>query len=262
MPKQKKNIIAALDIGSTKIICMIAQLIGNGEFKVLGVGYTAAQGIKAGKVANMQSVCTCISKAVEIAEKEARVKIDRVYMSVSATHILSKRMGASVIVKGHEINHKDVNNLVFQIEDKYSENGFEIIQYFPCEYTLDGVTGIDNPLGMVGEKLSCDFSLLLSPTAAINNLEQCVNKCQLSVDNYVASPYAAALACLSDDERDIGSVFIDFGGNVTSFSVFYKGIMIFSDSIAIGGNHITQDLAMGLNTDYQTAERLRFSMEE
>jgi cell division protein FtsA len=257
MPRQKRNIIATLDIGSTKIICMIAQLIGNGEFKILGVGYTAAQGIKAGKVANMQTVCSCISKAMEIAEKEARVKIERTYVSVSATHVLSKRMGANIIVKGHEINHKDVNNLIFQLEDKYGENGFEIIQYFPCEYTLDGVTGIENPLGMVGEKLSCDFSLLLSPTAAVNNLEQCMTKCQLSVENYVASPYAAALACLSDDERDIGSIIIDCGGGVTSFSLFQKGKMMFSDSIAIGGNHVTQDLAMGLNTDYKTAERLK-----
>ncbi|RZI47692.1 cell division protein FtsA [Rickettsiales endosymbiont of Peranema trichophorum] len=257
MSKQRKNVIAVLDLGSSKVVCFIAKISVHGRLEVLGVSHHISNGIRAGIVSDLKAIEKSILQSIEAAEKMAGERIHKVFISISSNNLLSHRVTSDITITGHEINAKDLNKLLFQILDRFNEQDMEVIHFFPYNYTLDGNRGIESPLGMYGNKLSCDFHILSGHTSTLLNIANSAAKSHLEVESYVSSSYASGLACLTPDERSLGVTLIEFGGGCTSISVFYNGWLIFTDGLPIGGISITNDLARVLCTDFASAERVK-----
>lgn len=257
MAKPRHSVVSILDIGSTKIVCLIARIAQSGKIEVIGIGHNGSQGIKAGRITDIKAAEICIVQAVEAAEKMAGERIKKVYLNISSNNLISQRLSSELMVTGHEINDKDLNRLLFQILDRFNDQDLEIIHSFAYDYMLDGNRGIENPLGMYGNKLLGDFHVLSAPTTHILNTNSCLSRCQLEVENYMSSSYASGLSCLTPDEMSLGVLQIEFGGGCTSVSVFNNGHLLYTDAVPIGGMHVTNDLARGLSTDFLTAERIK-----
>ena len=257
MARQKNKIIAVLDIGSTKVACFIAKLNMRTELEVIGIGHNASGGIRAGNITDVKALEMSIIQAVDAAETMAGERIQSVYVTLPSNYLLSKIVTSDIVVTGHEINTRDINKLSSQIIDKYAQRNQEVIQDFDFDYMLDGNRGIESPLGMYGDKLTGYFHVLAVPANSLKNLSACLARCQLDVEMYLSASYASGLACLSDDEMELGVTLIEFGGGCTSVSVFKHGNIIYTDAVPIGGINITNDIAIGLSTDFANAERLK-----
>lgn len=256
MPKQRNNIVAILDLGSSKVACFVAK-VGGGVTEILGIGHHISQGVKAGIITDVKATEKSMLHAVETAEKMAGEAIQKVYIGISSNNLLSSRVNSELVVSGHEINEKDLNKQLFQALDRFNDQEIEVIHSLPYDYMLDGNRGINSPLGMYGNKLSCDFHILSSQTSILLNIANCAARCQLEVENYMSSSYATGLACLTADEMDLGVTLLELGGGCTSISIFNRGKIIFTDGVALGGINVTNDIARGLCTDYANAERLK-----
>ena len=257
MPKQRSNIIGVLDVGTSKIVCFIARIGFHGKIEVLGIGHHVSAGIKAGIITDIKLLEKSIAASVESAEKMSGESIQRIYVSLSASNCLSQVMSSEIMVTGHEISERDEKKLFFYILDKFTEQGLEVIHTFAYEYVLDGNRGISSPIGMYGNRLSCDYHIISAQASGLMNMVNCVARCQLEIDNYVCAPYAAGVACLHPDEMKLGVTLIEFGGSCTSISVFHNGHLVFMDSVNMGGINITNDIACILSTDFASAERVK-----
>ncbi|MBA8666737.1 cell division protein FtsA [Holosporaceae bacterium 'Namur'] len=257
MPKQRSNIVAVLDLGSSKVVCFIARMGTQGRIEILGVGHHASHGIRAGIITDIKATEKSIIYAVEAAEKLAGESIQKIYIGMTSNNLISHRVPSEMVVTGHEINEKILNKLLFQVIDKYNDQEIEIIHSFPYDYMLDGNRGIESPLGMYGNKVSCDFHIISGQASTLLNIANCAARCQLEVEGYISSAYASGIACLTADEMDLGVTLIEFGGSCTSVSVFSRGNLIFTDGVPLGGINVTNDIARGLCTDFTNAERVK-----
>lgn len=257
MTKQRSSIISILDIGTSKIVCFIAKVTNHGSIEILGIGHNLSNGIKAGRITDIKAAEFAIAQAVESAEKMAGMRIKKVFVGISSNNLLSQRVASELIVTGHEINDKDLNRLLFQILDKYSEQDLEVIHTFAYEYMLDGNRGIENPLGMYGNHLTGEFHILSTPSNFVMNNNKCLANCQLEVENLISSAYTSGLSCLTADEMTLGVTLLEFGGGSTTISIFHRGHLLFTDAVPIGGMHVTSDIAKGISTDFLNAERVK-----
>lgn len=257
MSKQRSSVISILDIGTSKIVCFIAKVTNHGNIEILGIGHNLSSGIRAGRITDIKAAEFAIAQAVESAEKMAGLRIKKVFVGISSNNMLSQRVSSELIVTGHEINDKDLNRLLFQILDKYSEQDLEVIHTFAYEYMLDGNRGIENPLGMYGNHLTGEFHILSTPSNYVMNTTKCLANCQLEVDNLISNAYTSGLSCLTADEMSLGVTLIEFGGGATTVSVFHRGHLLFTDAVPIGGMHVTSDIAKGISTDFSNAERVK-----
>ncbi len=255
--KIKSSTIAVLDIGSSKVVCFIAKVDPFGRINIIGIGHNVAQGVKAGRITDIRAAEISIAQAAEAAEKMAGESIKTLYIGISSNNLLSQCISSELLVTGHEISDKDINRLVFQVLDKFNEQELDVIHSLAYDYMLDGNRGIDNPLGMYGNSLAADFHILSSPTNYLLNVSNCIARCQLEVENFISTSYATGLACLTQDEMDLGVTVIEFGGGCTSISIFNKGHILYSDALPIGGMHVTNDIARGFGTDFVSAERIK-----
>ena len=253
----KKNIVTILDIGSTKVVCIIAKLMNNKKYEVVGIGYTRAEGIRSGIISDLVLAQKSISSAVSEAEKMSGTKASRAYVTVSSNSLISQHIVSEISVAGRDITNKDLNKLLLDAIHVCKNQQLEIIHTFACDYILDGHRGIINPTGMYGNKLGCRFNILSAPSNNLLNLHTCIVKAGLEIENYVSAGYAAGLACLTSDETETGVTLIDFGAGVTSFAVFEKSQLIYADAVPIGGSHITSDIAKVLYISTNEAERIK-----
>jgi cell division protein FtsA len=251
------SLITALDIGSSKVCCLIAQLQGGTSFKIIGVGHQLSSGIKAGVITNMEEVITSIVNAVHTAEKMAGVTIQDVIISINGAYLKSIHFAVDMNVSGHPIDDADIRRALFQARAAKGDPTFQALHTLPIGYTLDGSKGIKDPRGMYGSRLRVLIHTLLSKSNALHNLTTCVARSHLGIAGTVASPYASGLACLVEDERELGAVLIDMGGSTTSFAVFHEGQLRYADCIPIGGSHVTMDIAHCFSTPLMHAERLK-----
>jgi cell division protein FtsA len=255
--KLKSSIVAVLDIGSSKIACFIAKIGPFGRLEIIGIGHNISQGIKAGRITDIKAAENSIAQAVEAAEQMAGEVIKKIYVSISSNNLISQCMTSDLMISGHEINDKDLNRLLFQALDKFHEQDLDVIHSFPYDYMLDGNRGIENPLGMYGNNLTCAYHILSATSNFLLNMNNCITRCQLEVENFVSTSYASGLSCLTNDERDLGVTLIEFGGGATSVSVFNRGNILFTDALPIGGIHVTNDIARVFSTDFINAERVK-----
>lgn len=255
--RMRGGIVAGLDIGSSKVCCVIAQLQKDFSFEILGVGHQLSNGIRSGVVIDMDEVVTSIVNAVHTAEKMAGLTIRDVIMSVNGDHLKSINCAVEMNVAGHPIDDTDIRRALLQATEGRESAEVQVLHNIPTAYALDGTKGIKDPRGMYGDKLRVNVHTLFSKPGALYNLSRCVARSHLDVTGSVAAAYASGLACLVEDERDLGAILIDMGGSTTSFAVFYEGQLQHVGCIPIGGDHVTMDIARGLLTTLTHAERLK-----
>jgi len=249
--------IAALDIGTTKIVCMIATPDEQGELTVVGVGHQLARGIKSGVITEIGEACTSITAAVHAAEQMAGVTIEDVIVSVNGTNLKSRNVAVELDVLADGVSDQDIADIIQEGCASLESNESQVLHYFPTQYTLDSARGLRDPRGMIGKKLGADLQIITAREQYLRNLSQCIARAHLNIEDYVMVSHASALAVLEKDEMDLGCTVIDMGGGVTSFSVYVGGRNIYADSIPVGGNHVTSDIAQGLSTSLHHAERLK-----
>ena len=256
-PRLKGSLITALDVGSSKVSCAVAQLYDSGVFEVLGVGVQLSSGVKAGVVIDMDDVITSIVNAVHTAEKMAGVTVRDVILSVNGTHLKSSKFIMEMNVSGHPIDGADIRRALSQAREARMDHTFQNLHTFPTGYALDGMRGIRDPRGMFGDQLKVSAHCLRCKASPLYNLNACVEKSHLDVISYVAAPYASGLSCLVEDEMNLGAILVDMGGSTTSFAIFHGGQVSYAECLPIGGEHITKDIARCFSTTMSNAERLK-----
>ena len=255
--RARSGLIAALDVGTSKVCCLIARAPEEGQPRVIGIGHQICNGLKGGVIIDMQATEAAILGAVHAAETMAGETTHDVLINLSGGHPASRSTGAEVMVGSHAIGDADLRRVLAQSTQANGHGDAEIIHALPMGFSIDGDRGIRDPRGMYGERLGVEVHMITAAGGAVRNLKTCVGRCHLSVDEFVVSPYASGLAALVEDEIDLGVTLIDMGAGTTSFAVFYDGQVIFTDSIAIGGAHVTNDIARGLSTPLTHAERMK-----
>lgn len=255
--RMRGGLIAALDIGSSKVCCAIAQVHSGGSFEVLGFAQQLSNGVKSGVVIDMEEVITSIVNAVHGAEKMAGVTIRDVIVSVNGPHLKSVNFSVELNVSGHLIDDVDIHKVLFQAKVAQNNPSLQVLHTFPTGYILDGTKGIRDPRRMSGDRLIVAIHTLLGKSNPLYNVNTCVARSHLDVVGLVAAPYASGLACLVEDEMELGVILIDMGGSTTSFAVFHEGQLRYTECIPIGGVHVTMDIARCFSTTLIHAERLK-----
>ena len=255
--KTRQGLIAALDVGTSKVCCFIAHVDDDDALRIAGIGFHQARGLRAGAVVDMDAAEESILAAVHHAEQMADETIAEVYLSFSAGAPQSRSVAVEVALNGHEIDDSDLRRVLAQGQPNGDAGDRKVIHTIPVGYTVDGSRGIRDPRGMFGERLGVTIHTITAQPGPLRNLTSCVSRCHLDVAGCVVSAYASGLACLVDDERDLGVTLIDLGGGATSIAVFIDGDMVHADVVPIGGNHITNDIARGLSTPVSYAERMK-----
>ena len=261
--KPKGSLIAALDIGSSKIACFIGQVIDDkGTFEVIGVGHHAANGIKSGTITDLDKAESAIRQTVHAAENMAAevmkgYPLREVVVNLPGVNAMSHAHTAEVQIAGHEITDNDVRRALASAQAQVISDEYELIHTIPVSYRIDGNDGIRDPKGMFGQHMSVDMHLVTGDMSALKNMATAIERSHLDISALCLSSYAAGLASLVEDEMDLGCTVIDIGGGVTSFAVFQGGSIIYSDAIPLGGTHVTSDIAKGLTTAVNDAERLK-----
>ncbi len=255
-PFNRLTTIAALDIGSSKVCCAIAKISRDKKISIDGFGYNASKGIKNGVVTDIAQATLSVCNAIETAEQKANCRIDRVIVNVSGDKIRSV-IKEAVIAVNRPVNENDINKVIEKGLNKINVEGCELIHCLPTNYRLADGEVTKDPRNIFSESLSVDIMLGLVPDLVYRNIAAVIDNAHLEIAGKAFSAYASGLACLVDDEKDIGATVVDIGGGTTSIATFKDGYPVYFSSIAVGGNNITNDIAYGLTTSFTHAERLK-----
>lgn len=253
---KKGKIVACLDMGSSKLVCIIAS-INNDEVQILGYGHKESRGIMASAISDMRLAQKSITNVVSEAERMASFNIDRLLIGISGSQVVSTRKEVSTKIVSDIVKASDIANLAAKIRAEFKKNNREIIHLIPLQYRIDDSAPVVNPRYMSGEKLYAKFHVVSTSQTTIKNIENCLKRCQLSVNNYVVEPFASGLSSLSENEMNLGSLLIDIGGSSTSFSIILEGKLIHIGHSPMGGVHITKDISTILNISFEMAEKIK-----
>jgi cell division protein FtsA len=251
------GLIAGLDIGTTKICCFIARVGDNGEPQVVGIGHQISHGVRSSVIVDMEAAERAMLSTVHAAEQMAGETIHDVIVNVSGGYPASQTIGVEVAIAGHEVGDGDLRKALDHGQFSNGTTERRLIHSIPVGYTIDGNRGIRDPRGMYGERLGVDMHLITAAAGPLRNLQTCIGRCHLETKALVVSSYAAGLATLVEDEKELGVTVIDMGGGTTSIAVFFDGNVVFTDSLPVGGAHVTNDIARGLSTPLVHAERMK-----
>ncbi|OGR19211.1 MAG: cell division protein FtsA [Desulfobacterales bacterium GWB2_56_26] len=258
MGQEQGDLVVGLDIGTTKICCVVGEVFDN-RVEVIGVGTVPSKGLKKGVVVNIESTVNSIRQAVALAEESAGCDLRSVYVyvGIAGNHIKGFNSPGILAINNREIKQVDIEEVIAAARTvKISENQ-RIIHVMPQEYMVDDHTGIQNPIGMTGVRLVTNVHIVTADIGAVHNLVTCCNKAGLEVAELVLESIASAHAVLSKDEMELGVALIDIGGGTTDLAVFYDGTIRHTCEIGLGGHNLTNDLSVGLRTPLQEAERLK-----
>jgi cell division protein FtsA len=252
-------VMAALDIGSSKVTCMIARRAesADGEPRVAGCGVQACKGVRSGAVVDLEALERSIRLAVEQAERVADIRINDVVLGVAGPDLRSDVVRAKVSLGGREITAQHVREAKIAALDSFRPSGREVLHSAPLGFSVDGTAGVKDPRGMFADALTASFLVVSAPTAGLRNVVQCVSRAHLNPTAILASPFASGLAVLVEDEAEQGAMVIDFGAGMTSAAAFMDGGLIHVETLPMGGARASSDLAQGLGTTFAAAERLK-----
>ncbi|MAF68926.1 MAG: cell division protein FtsA [Micavibrio sp.] len=259
----KDSVFAALDVGSTKIACIIARTIDDkGGLEIVGVGHQKSKGIKNGVVVDIAQAEEAIRQTVHTAETMAQKAIKGfplrdMVLSVPAFYSDSHAVDVDIQILGQKVTEHDIKRALSRAQSKATSEARELIHTIPVGYTLDGKPGIQDPLGMTGHRLGVDIHLLDGDLSALKNLANCVERSHLDIVALCNAPYAAALSTLVEDEMELGCTLIDIGGGSTSFAVVQQNRLLYAGGIPVGGQNVTSDIAQGMTTSLADAERIK-----
>ncbi len=258
----KKASVAVLDIGSSKITCLLADLPvdadgEHGRAIVTGFGHQISEGIRGGQITDMVKAEESIRAAVDHAERMAETEIRKVIVGVASGRLVSNLATAEIAIQNQVVTDDHLALGLQHAAYELETPDHEIVHAIPINYSVDDSHGIGDPRGMVGDVLQVNMLTVATPLAALRNLRSCIERCHLECEKFVLAPYASALASLSQDEMDLGVLHIDMGATTTSFTLFYESKPMFMGVVPAGGLNVTRDLALGLNIPVASAERVK-----
>lgn len=253
---KREKIIACLDVGSSRLICLIAAL-DDEKIKILGYGNTESKGIVCSTISDMKLAQKAITNAVAEAEKGAGFNIDQILVSISGGRVTSQRKEVGVRISSDMVKNSDISALASKIRSEFKKNHQEIIHLIPLQYKIDDSLPVSNPRYMSGKNMYARFHAVSTNLTTVKNIENCLRRCQLSVNSYIAEPYASAISVLSEHEMNLGTLLIDIGGSSTSFCLVNEGKLIHVGHYPIGGINVTKDIAIILNIDFNSAEKIK-----
>lgn len=253
----RNGIVTALDIGSTKVCCLTARPDGHGGARVIGIGHQLSAGIRNGAVVDMEAAEDAIRAAVDAAERMAGETVRSVHVNLSGGHPTSHAVGVEVAIAGHQIGDADVRRVLQHARAGREPGDNQVLHAIPTGFTIDDSRGIHDPRGMYGSQLGVNLHIVTAASSAMRNLATVTERCHLEIDGFVSSAYASGLSALVEDETDLGVTLVEMGAGTTSIAVFYDGSLVHTDVLAVGGGHVTNDIARGLSTPTAHAERMK-----
>jgi len=255
---KKEHIVVGLDIGTTKICAVVGEILPDHSVNVIGIGSHRSTGLRKGMVVNMDSTVESIKRAVEEAELMAAVQINSVYTGIAGSHIGSESAQGVVALKKREVTKSDIRRAVDTARGcAVPPPDRRILHVLPREFIVDDQEGIRDPLGIAGSRLEVDVHIVTGAVTSAQNLARCVSRAGLDVVDIVLQPLASSAAVLSPEERELGVVMVDIGGGTTDVAIWVEGCIRHSAVIPMGGHHLTSDLAIGLRTAPEDAEKIK-----
>jgi len=255
--RDDKNLIVGLDIGTSKIVAIVAELQLDGSLKVIGLGQHASRGLKKGVVINIDSTVQAIQRALEEAELMADCKISTVFTGIAGSHIKSLNSHGMVKIKDAEVTHTDVDRVIETARAIALPSDQQILHILTQEFIIDGQEDVREPYGMSGMKLEVKVHIVTGAVAAAQNIIKCIKRCGLEVSDLILQPLASSTAVLTEDEKELGVCLVDIGGGTTDIAVFKQGAIRHTAVVPIAGDQITNDVAVAFRTPTQSAEEIK-----
>ncbi|MBX3649813.1 MAG: cell division protein FtsA [Burkholderiales bacterium] len=255
--RENKKIVVGLDIGTSKIVAIVAELKPEGGFEIIGMGSHPSRGLKKGVVVNIETTVNAIQRALEEAELMADCKIREVYTGIAGNHIKSFNSQGMVAIKDKEVSQQDIDRVIETAKAVQIPNDQQILHVLNQEFIIDGQEDVREPLGMSGVRLEVKVHIVTGAVSSAQNIIKCVRRCGLEVNDLILQPLASSVAVLSDDEKDLGVCLVDIGGGTTDMAVFTHGAIRHTAVIPIAGDQITNDIAMALRTPTKDAEDIK-----
>lgn len=256
MSKDYKDLVVGLDIGTAKVMAVVAEVLSNGELKLAGLGIAPSNGLKRGVVVNIDATVQSIQQALKEAELMADCKISRVYTGITGSHIRGINSSGMVAVKDKEVTPADVARVVETARAINISSDQRLLLVEPQEFVIDG-QDVKEPIGMSGMRLEAKVHIVTGAQSAAENIIKCVRRCGLEVDQLMLNPLASSQAVLTEDERELGVVLVDIGAGTTDVAIFTNGAIRHTAVIPIAGDLITSDIAMALRTPTKDAEDIK-----
>mgnify|MGYP006285595227 CR=1 FL=1 len=253
---EDKRVIVGLDIGTTKICVVAAEVNEDGDFRIIGVGQTRSEGLNRGVVTNIRSAVKSIRKAVEECQLKSGIEIENVYAGIAGHHIVGLNKEGVVAVTGDTITESDIQRVVEAARATNTPDK-EIIHTLTQEYIVDGQDGVIDPIGMAGKRLEARVHLILGSVSSAANIVQCCNDADLNVVNIVLEPFASSLCVLDEQEKELGVILLDIGGGTSDMVIYKNGSIVHTSVLPLGGNQVTNDIAIGLRTTKSEALRIK-----
>lgn len=258
MPKNPdKNLIVALDIGTSKIAALVGEVSRDNQIEVIGFGTHASRGLKRGVVVNIELTVQSIQRAIEEAEFMAECDIRSAYTGIAGSHIRSLNSHGIVAIRDREVNKSDVNRVIDAAKAVVIPADQKILHILPQEFIIDNQEGVREPVGMSGVRLEAKIHIVTGAVSAAQNITKCVRRCGLQVGDIVLEQLASSHSVLTDDEKELGVCMVDIGGGTTDIAIFTEGAIRHTHVIPIAGDHVTNDIAVALRTPTQYAEQIK-----
>ena len=251
------EIIAAIDIGTSKIVALIAEINDDSELKIIGAGTHRSTGLKKGVVVNIEATIDSIAKAIAQAEKVAECEINTVFAGIAGSHVRSYDGHGFVRINSGEVNGHDIAGAIDASKAMKIPSEERILHVLPKDYVIDGQDGIRDPMGMSGIRLEADVHIVTISRSAEENIVKSLERCDLEVQEIVLEPLASSMSVLTKDEKDLGVCLMDIGGGTTDIAIFKDGQILTTKVIPIGGDHVTIDIAHELKTPIDSAEEIK-----
>ena len=268
----QRGVIAILDVGTSKIACLILRfdgleetrdsdgvgsMAGQSNFRVIGAATTKSRGVRFGEITVMNETERAIRTAVQAAQKMANVRVDHVIACFSGAEPRSYGLAGDIELQDSVVTEQDVARVMAACDLPDIGEGREVVHAQPVNFALDHRTGLADPRNQIGNRLACDLHLLSVEASVVQNLLYCIKRCDLDLAGIASSAYVSGISSLVEDEQELGAACIDMGGGSTGISIFMKKHMIFADSVRLGGDHVTSDIAKGLQVPVAVAERIK-----
>ncbi|MCB5410199.1 cell division protein FtsA [Pseudogemmobacter faecipullorum] len=268
----QRGVIAILDVGSSKIACLILRfdgearlrevegvgpMAGQSQFRIIGAATTRSRGVRFGEISVMNETERAIRTAVQAAQKMASVRVDHVIACFSGAEPRSYGLAGEIDLADNVVTEQDIARVLAACDVPDIGPGREVLHAQPVNFALDHRSGLADPRGQIGHRLTCDMHILSVDASAIQNLLYCIRRCDLELAGIASSAYASAISSLVEDEQELGAACIDFGGGATGLSIFMKKHMIYADTVRMGGDHVTSDISKGLYIPIGDAERIK-----
>jgi cell division protein FtsA len=254
--RRKNNVLVGLDIGTTKTTVIVGEITETG-IDIIGIGTSPAKELRKGLVVNIESTVEAIKRAVEEAEHMSGCRINSAYVGIAGSHVKGQNSLGIVAIKGREVGEEDVQRAIEASKAIAIPVDREILHTLPQGYVVDGQDGIRDPVGMSGVRLEAKVHIVTGAVLSIQNIVKSVNRVGLDIDDIVLEQLAASEAILSPDEKDLGVALIDIGGSTTGIAIFSEGSIKHTAILPVGGNYLTSDIATGLRTPFNDAERIK-----